>query len=258
MRHPELSGIRENESESHSVLSASLWPHGLYNPWNSSGQNTGVGSHFLLQGIFPTQGSNPGLPHCRWILYQLSHKGSPTILEWVAYPFSSKSSWLRNLTRVSCIAGGFFTNWANRERLGGKRGNIHTTVLSLKSNVMKATRDQEQDENDSARIVRLRLTLNFLLCDFYDTLASEGKASFCTPGEIQIGVCPAMDRLIFLQLKPPTKHLLHASRHQVRHIILWSQEPPDPAEQASKGGGRIRLTGKERQREQGTCLGSRD
>ena len=42
-----------------------------------------------LQGIFPTQGSNPGLPHCGQILYQLSHKGSPRILEWVAYPFSS-------------------------------------------------------------------------------------------------------------------------------------------------------------------------
>ena len=46
-------------------------------PWNSPGQNTGVGSLSLLQGIFPTQGSNPGLPHCRQILYQLSHKGSP-------------------------------------------------------------------------------------------------------------------------------------------------------------------------------------
>ena len=46
-------------------------------PWNSPGQNTGVGSHFLLQGIFLTQGSNPGLQHCRWILYQLSHQGSP-------------------------------------------------------------------------------------------------------------------------------------------------------------------------------------
>ena len=49
-----------------------------------------MGSHSLLQGIFPTQGSNPGLPHWRWILYQLSHKGSPRILEWVAYPFSSR------------------------------------------------------------------------------------------------------------------------------------------------------------------------
>ena len=48
----------------------------LYSPWNSPGQNAGVGSLSLLQGIFPTQGSNPGLPHCRWILYQLSHKGS--------------------------------------------------------------------------------------------------------------------------------------------------------------------------------------
>ena len=46
----------------------------------------------LLQRIFSTQGLNPGLPHCRQILYQLSHKGSPRILEWVAYPFSSRSS----------------------------------------------------------------------------------------------------------------------------------------------------------------------
>ena len=63
-------------------------PHRLYSPWNSPGQNTGVGSLSLLQRIFPTHGSNPGLPHCRWILYQLSHKGSPRTLEWVAYPFS--------------------------------------------------------------------------------------------------------------------------------------------------------------------------
>ena len=66
-------------SESRSVMSDSLWPHGLYSPWNSPGQNTGVGSLSLLQGIFPTQGSNPGLPHCRWILYHLSHKGSPVL-----------------------------------------------------------------------------------------------------------------------------------------------------------------------------------
>ena len=65
------------ESESRSVVSNSLQPHGLYSPWNSSGQNTGVGSLSLLQGIFPTQGSDPGLPHCRWILYQLRHQRSP-------------------------------------------------------------------------------------------------------------------------------------------------------------------------------------
>ena len=43
----------------------------------SPGKNTGVSCHALLQGIFPTRGSNPGLPHCRWILYCLSHQGSP-------------------------------------------------------------------------------------------------------------------------------------------------------------------------------------
>ena len=79
---------------------------------DSPGKNTGVGCHAFLQRIFPTQGLNPGLSHCRWILYQLSHKGSPRILEWVAYPFSSGSSQPRNWTRVFCTAGGFFTNWA--------------------------------------------------------------------------------------------------------------------------------------------------
>ena len=63
--------------ESHSVVSDFLWPHELCSPWNSPGQNTGVGSLSLLQGIFPAQGLNPGLLHCKWILYQLSYKGSP-------------------------------------------------------------------------------------------------------------------------------------------------------------------------------------
>ena len=67
------------ESESHSVVSDSLQPHGLYSQWNSPGRNTGVGSLSLLQGIFPTLGLNPGLPHCRWLLYQLSHKGSQDV-----------------------------------------------------------------------------------------------------------------------------------------------------------------------------------
>ena len=107
----------KNWSESHSVVSDSLRPHGLYSPWNSLGQNTEVGNLSLLQGIFQTQGLNPGLPHCRQILYQLSHKGSPRILEWVTYPFSSGSSWPRNRTGVSWIAGRFFTNWAMREAL---------------------------------------------------------------------------------------------------------------------------------------------
>ena len=76
-----------------------------------------MGSITLLQGIFTTQRFNPGLPHCRWILYQLSHQGSPRILEWVAYPFSRGSPQPRNQTGISFIAGGFFTKWAMREAL---------------------------------------------------------------------------------------------------------------------------------------------
>ena len=103
------------ESESHSVMSDSLLPYGLYSPWNSPGQNTWVGSQSILQGIFPAQGSNPGLPHCRQILYQLSNQGSPGILEWGAIPFYRGSSQPRNQTGVSCTAGRFFTTWATQE-----------------------------------------------------------------------------------------------------------------------------------------------
>ena len=109
-------------------MSNSLWPHGLCRPWNSPDQNTGVGSLSLLQGIFPIQGLNPGLLHWRWILYQLCHQGSPRILEWVAYPFS------RNRTGVSCIADGFFTNWAIREALIQPRCSPVSSLLSTHRN----------------------------------------------------------------------------------------------------------------------------
>ena len=78
------SGIPQfgGENESHLAVSNSLQSHGqptrLLCPWDSPGKNTGVGSHSLLQGIFLIQGSNPGLPHCRWILYFLSHQGGPS------------------------------------------------------------------------------------------------------------------------------------------------------------------------------------
>ena len=88
-----------------------------YSPRNSPGQITGVGSLSLLQGIFPTQGLNSGLPHYRRILYWLNHKGSSRILGWVAYPFSRGSSWPGNRTGISFIAGIFFTNWSIREAL---------------------------------------------------------------------------------------------------------------------------------------------
>ena len=134
-------------SESRSVMSDSLRSHGLYSPWNSPGQNTGVGSLSLLQRIFPTEGLKLGLLLCRWILYQLSHKGSPRrrkvkvkllltlcnptdcslpgfsiqgifqarVSEWVAISFSSGSSLPRDRTRTSRIAGRRFTLWPTRE-----------------------------------------------------------------------------------------------------------------------------------------------
>ena len=82
---------------------------------DSPSKNTGVGCHALLHRIFPTQGSNPGLLHCTWILYHWSHQESPRILDWVASSFSRGSSWSRNWTRASCIAGRFFISRATRE-----------------------------------------------------------------------------------------------------------------------------------------------
>ena len=112
------------------------WTRGIYIPWNSPGQNAGVGSLSLLQEIFPTQGLNPGLLHCRQILYQLSHKGSPRILEWVACPFSRESSQPRNWTEVSCIAGGFFTNWPMTEAIALQHCKATISLVQLLSRIL--------------------------------------------------------------------------------------------------------------------------
>ena len=97
-----------SESESRSVVSDSLKFHGLYSPWNSPGQNTGVGSLSLLQGIFPTQGSNRGLLHCRWILYQLNYEGSPHKNEGIW----GKPSWhIRSIQKCYCTGMGWTNLW---------------------------------------------------------------------------------------------------------------------------------------------------
>ena len=118
---PCLRGIFPTQ-ESNSGLQHCRW---ILLPTEPPGKpkNTAVGSLSLLQGIFPTEKSNRGLLHCRWILYQLSHKGNPRKLEWVAYPFSRGSSQPRHQTRVSCIAGGFFTNSAIREAWVNEKEN---------------------------------------------------------------------------------------------------------------------------------------
>ena len=94
---------------SHSVMSDSLQPHQQrslvgYSSWRFSRQEYWSGLPCPPPRIFPTQGLNPGLPHCRWILYHLSHLRSPRTLERIAYPFSRGTSQPKNRTRVSCIA----------------------------------------------------------------------------------------------------------------------------------------------------------
>ena len=117
----------ESESESHSVVSNSLWPHGLYSSWNSPGQNTGVSSLSLLQGIFPTQGLNPGLPHCRWILYQLSHRGSPKPLFILYKPFNQSL-----IKRLGESGRGFGTTDINSQIVSGIPRNFTKQILRVK------------------------------------------------------------------------------------------------------------------------------
>ena len=92
-----------------SARSPALQADSLLSESTGEPKNTGVGSLSLPQQVFPTQDLNLGVLHCRPALYPLSHWGSPTILEWVAYPFSRESSQPRNQTGVSCTASGFFT-----------------------------------------------------------------------------------------------------------------------------------------------------
>ena len=99
---------------------------------DSPGKNTGMSCHVLLQGIFPTQESNPGLPHWGQNLYHLSHQGSPRILEWVAYPFSRGSSRPRNWIGVSYFAGRL-----SPVELPGKPGTIVNTTLFYTWNLLR-------------------------------------------------------------------------------------------------------------------------
>ena len=93
-----------------SVMSNSLRPHGVYGSWNSPGQNTGVDSLSLLWGIFPTQESNQGLLHCRWILYQLSYQGSS--LTWLLLGLSQKMYYTKHFVKNYA----FLQQWIGKPR----------------------------------------------------------------------------------------------------------------------------------------------
>ena len=134
-------------------MSNSLRSHALYSPWNSPGQNTGVGSLSLLQGIFPTQGLNPGLLHCRWILYQLSHKESQRILELVAYPFSSRSSQPRNRTGVSSLQVDSLPTelWGKPEHV---KSGLQSCMLEILCWTMLYGRTVEVDSDQTETLIK--------------------------------------------------------------------------------------------------------
>ena len=115
-------------------MSDSWRHHGLYRPWNSPGQNTGVSSLSLLQGIFPTQGSNPGLPYCRQPLYQLSHKGS---LIPGSIPGSGRSpgEGNGNSAQYSCLENSVDRGswWATVQRVGHDWATNRTEHVYVKS-----------------------------------------------------------------------------------------------------------------------------
>ena len=123
-----------------------VWSHELYSPWNSPGQNTGVGSLSLLQGIFATQGSRPGPLYCRQILYQLSHKGSPRYANDTTLMSESEEQ-LKSLLRVkkeserACLklhskktkimASSPITSW----QIKGEKVEVVTDILFLGSEI---------------------------------------------------------------------------------------------------------------------------
>ena len=105
------------ESDSHSVMSYSLQPHGRLSPWNSPDQNTGAGSLSVLQGNLPNPGIEPRSPTLQVDPLPAELPGKPENTGVGSLPFLQRSSRLRNQTGVSCIAGGFFTHWALKEAL---------------------------------------------------------------------------------------------------------------------------------------------
>ena len=116
--------LKKGKSLGHVRLSATPWT-GLLCPLDFPGQNTGVGCHFLLQGIFPTQGSNPGLPHCRQALYHLSHQGKQGVCLNTGHQFCQKP-WLFFHMSVPSVQ----SETAEAKARLTSPGNVLTSVLS--------------------------------------------------------------------------------------------------------------------------------
>ena len=143
-------------------------PHGLYSPWNSPGQNTGVGSLSLLQGIFPTQGSNPGLPHRRWMLSQLSPKGRCRFNPWVR-----KIPWRRKWQPTSVFLPG---------KSHGQRSLVGYSPWSLKKVWHDFTTKQQQQHN--AIVI-----VSFELAQKWTCQSVEQKRKYITIAEVYVRIC---------------------------------------------------------------------
>ena len=174
-------------------MSNSLWPPGLYSSWSSPGQDAGVGSCSLLQRIFPNHKSNPGLPHCRQILYQQSHQASPRILDLVAHPFSRGSSRPRNQTRVSCIASGFFTSWATREAIPCTMWDLSFLMRDWTFAPCIGSREAQALDHQGSPLESKTVSLlncshfkaNFSSCEYFQTLSY-----LCLPKMLCHSLCP--------------------------------------------------------------------
>ena len=116
---------------SHSLRSHGLQPTGLLCPWNFPGKSTGVGCHFLLQRIFPTQGSNPGLPHCRQMLYRLCHQGIS--LFFVFARVRHGSSLILPSICLPRLVGQSRLNCSNHSELTTEKRENHCPVVAVRA-----------------------------------------------------------------------------------------------------------------------------
>ena len=176
----------------------SLQPHGLYSPWNSPGKNTGVGSLSLFQGIFATQGSNPGLLHCRQILCHLSYQG-----RWIKINYASVLKMVNKKTRawlgmvLSAIPT--MTRWEEPKICHHRKG-LAPGVCGVGLPPVRRVDEASARQHVSGRVGDTRVRAQFWQCCVVFTKPGYGK-----------GVRPPMGR------NQPNPLRLKKKFHQVLH-----------------------------------------